>query len=152
MTQLFARIALVVLVGAFALSVSGKMADPVGFSYALEKLGAPSRWAWPLALGVLFVELLVGLGLLHPRTRRKSAAAAAVLLLIFAGVLIWLLVQGKSGADCACFGTMIRLRVGPWHVMENIALALLAGALARGAENRNEAPLARNDSGLSDLR
>jgi hypothetical protein len=82
--------------------------------------------------------------LLHPRTRRKSAAAAAVLLLVFAGVLIWLLAEGKSGADCACFGTMIRLRVGPWHVLENIALALLAGALALGAE-RSGAPPTRND-------
>ncbi len=126
MKPLFSRAAWVVLLMVFGLSVAGKVLDPAGFAFQLETLGIAMRWAWPLALGILFVELLISTGLLIRPYRRTAASAAAVLLLLFAAGLAWFLVQGKGGADCGCFGALLDSRVEPLRVAENVALSLLA--------------------------
>ena len=120
------RAAWAVIVLVFALSVIGKLAHPAAFAFQLEALGIAMRWAWPLALGILFLELTIAAGLLIRPYRRAAGGAAAVLLLTFAAGLAWFLVQGKGGADCGCFGALLERRVEPLRVAENLMLSLLA--------------------------
>lgn len=129
MNGLLSRVAWAVIVAVFGLSVIGKLADPAGFAFQLEALGIAMRWAWPLALGILFLELLIAAGLLIPPYRRAAAGAAAALLLSFAAGLAWFLLQGKGGADCGCFGALLDRRVEPLRVAENVMLSLLASCV-----------------------
>ena len=126
MKALFSRTAWVVTLAVFGLSAIGKLADPAGFAFQLEALGIAMRWAWPLALAILFLELLIAAGLLIRPYRRTAAGAAAVLLLSFAAGLAWFLIQGKGGADCGCFGALLDRRVEPLRVAENLLLSMLA--------------------------
>jgi hypothetical protein len=126
MNRLVSRAAWIVLVVVFGASVAGKLSDPAGFAFQLEALGIAMRWAWPLALGILFVELVIATGLLIRPWRRAAAGAAAILLLTFAAGLAWFLTEGKGGVDCGCFGALLDRRVEPLRVAENVLLSLVA--------------------------
>ncbi|HEX7136518.1 MAG TPA: MauE/DoxX family redox-associated membrane protein [Vicinamibacterales bacterium] len=134
-----ARAGWVILLAVFVLSAVGKIEDPAAFAFQLEALGIASPWAWPAALGVLFAELFIAIGLLSRRSRRTAAGAAGLLLLTFAVALTWFIVQGKAGAGCGCFGPLLQGKVGPLHVAEVVALSVLAflcagyGGFARGS-------------------
>lgn len=132
MKRFFLRAGWGILLAVFTLGLIGKLADPAGFAFQLEDLGVPGAWAWPLALAILFVELLIASGLVLRPYRRRAAAAAGLLLLAFAAALAWLVMRGNAGAECGCFGTLISLRIEPVRVFENVALALLAAGVAFG--------------------
>lgn len=63
----------------------------------------PDLWLLPLALGLPWFEILLGLGLLLPWTTRWAAAATALLMVLFIGVLWWALANDIV-VSCGCFG------------------------------------------------
>jgi hypothetical protein len=124
--RIAARAGWIVLLAVFVLSAAGKIADPAAFALQIEALGVPGSWAWSAALGLLFVELSIAIGLLFRRSRRPAAGVAGLLLLAFAVALTWAIVQGKAGADCGCFGSLLEMKVGALRIAEDVVLSLLA--------------------------
>lgn len=57
-----------------------------------------------------------------------AAYLAAGMLALFALVLVGVILQGRTGAPCACFGA--RSVVGWWAVVRNLTLAAAFAALA----------------------
>src|SRR5438309_2092113 len=97
-----------------------KLAAPRASRSALSTFGlrrAGARWTlWSLLIG-LEVALAGGVA----AGWDAAAYAAAGLQLVFAGVLAALLLAGRAGAPCGCFGARSRVR---WHAVgRNLALA-----------------------------
>lgn len=95
------------------------------FAYVLQRHALfPSVMAWPVAVGVVGAEVLVGLWLLSHRRGSTAGRCALVLLLMFTlylAIAIWH--QGK--AACNCFGTLQPTSVG-WAIARNTGLMLLS--------------------------
>jgi uncharacterized membrane protein YphA (DoxX/SURF4 family) len=63
----------------------------------------PLAWVGLFAAALPWLEILVGLLLLVPRTARAGAWCAAALLIVFLAALTWAWSQGFV-VDCGCFG------------------------------------------------
>lgn len=106
----------VVLVASGAL----KLAHP-GWPAQAADLGVP-RW---LARLVPAVELGLGAVLAVGLALPASAWAAAGLLVAFTALLARTLAQGRRPV-CACFGRWSRRPIGPWSLVRNAVLLVLA--------------------------
>ena len=96
----------VVLGVAFVWAAASKLRDPLAFATAVESyqvVGAD--WARWVALGLPWLELWAGLGLLFPGVRRGSAWVIGLLLLCFMGLHLSAWLRGLE-VDCGCFGSM----------------------------------------------
>ena len=84
-------------------------------------------WAWPVAIGVITLELIAALLLLWPRTVRAGAALAAFLLLGFAGYALYYtqILHGEA-LECGCFGGIIASQLGVSTALRNLLLLLPA--------------------------
>ena len=97
-----------------------KAVDEAGVRAALATYGIRSRAAWAALVAVeLVLAVGVGAGL------DAAAYAAAALMAVFCAAQAWLLMSGRGGAPCACFGA--RGRVSSRSVGRT---ALLAAAFA----------------------
>jgi len=65
----------------------------------------PSAWVTPLALGLPYVEMWVGLFVLTGFYTRRAALAAAALFILFVLTLASARVRGIDLASCGCFGS-----------------------------------------------
>ncbi|MCU1345821.1 MAG: hypothetical protein JWL70_2087 [Acidimicrobiia bacterium] len=84
-------------------------------------LGAPS-WAVPL---VAPLELIVGASLMAHVGYPVAPLLAALLLLAFSGLLAMNLAAGRR-PPCACFGSRSTRPIGPWSLVRNGVLLVLA--------------------------
>ncbi len=109
----------------------------------------PARWAERFALGLPVVELVLGGGLVLPRTRRWAALGS---LLLLSGFTVFLLKAWAMGyqESCGCFGESSHLTAAEarWiyglSVLRNCGLLILATLAFRRKPARGgpaEAPL-----------
>jgi uncharacterized membrane protein YphA (DoxX/SURF4 family) len=97
-----------ILAGLFLLSSYGKLVDIERYSVdAVYNFGILPFWlARPFGLGMPFIELLCGLGLLFGVLTRLSALGISLMSLSFFIAKAIVLSQGRS-IECGCFGAII---------------------------------------------
>ena len=106
------------IVKAFAANV-GELLAASGFNYA--------RWMWPVAVGVIVLEVITAALLLIPRTVRIGALIAALLLVGFAGyALYYVYVLHGEPLECGCFGKILASQLGVKTTLRNLALLVPA--------------------------
>ena len=106
------------IVKAFATNV-GELLAASGFNYA--------RWMWPVAVGVIVLEVITAALLLVPRTVRIGALIAALLLVGFAGyALYYVYVLHGEPLECGCFGKILASQLGVKTTLRNLALLVPA--------------------------
>ena len=106
------------IVKAFAGNV-GELLAASGFNYW--------RWMWPVALGVIALELITAALLIIPRTVRTGALIAALLLVGFAGyALYYVYVLHGEPLECGCFGGIIASQLGVKTTLRNLVLLVPA--------------------------
>ena len=106
------------IVKAFATNV-GELLAASGFNYA--------RWRWPVAVGVIVLEVITAALLLVPRTVRIGALIAALLLVGFAGyALYYVYVLHGEPLECGCFGKILASQLGVKTTLRNLALLVPA--------------------------
>jgi hypothetical protein len=84
-------------------------------------MGTPG-WLVPV---VPWVELLLGALLVSQLLRPVVAGVAALVLLVFTLRILQLLAEGDR-PPCACFGSWSSRPLGPWHVVRNVTLIVVA--------------------------
>lgn len=104
------------IIRAFAGNV-GELLSSSGFNSA--------RWMWPVAIGVVVLEVITAALLLIPRTVRVGALIAAFLLIGFAGyALYYVYVLHGEPLECGCFGGIIASQLGVKTALRNLALLI----------------------------
>lgn len=93
------------ILGAFFV-VTGllKLPEPIPFLNSIRNfhlIGDP--WAGLLAMGLPWLEIFCGLGVIFRKLYAGSLVITAGSLLVFTGVLVWAWSQGLD-VDCGCFG------------------------------------------------
>lgn len=92
----------------------------------------PAPFVAPLAIALPYVEILLGAYLAAGLFARLCALVASAQFVIFAGAVASLVIR-RIPADCGCFGSSIPTPPSWSHVLADVALALLAACVARGA-------------------
>jgi len=134
LTVLIARL---VIAGMFIRAALPKIEAPVEFASAVQgfQLIGPALSAW-VAIGLPWLELVIGLGLLVPYIRRTSGSLIIALLLLFIGLHTSAWARGLD-ISCGCFGTESGESSGYlWLILRNSAL-LLATVLVLKRDFRN---------------
>jgi hypothetical protein len=121
------------IVSAFAANV-GELLTSSGFNH--------TRWMWPVAVGVIVLEVITAVLLLLPRTVRLGGLAAALLLAGFAGYALYYvyLLHGEP-LECGCFGGIIASQLGVKTALRNLALLVPAFIVIFGYRRRNHATI-----------
>jgi hypothetical protein len=88
----------------------------------------PERWAVPVAVAVMLVELIAVALLVRNRTARAGGLWAAALLLGFAGYALYYRfgLHNTEGLECGCFGGIIGSQLGVQTALRNLALLVPA--------------------------
>lgn len=131
-TLLLAR---VLVGGLFLLAAKGKFANPKVFALSINSFGlVPGSWAPPLAFGMLWTEIVIGICLVVGLFTRSAALISAGLLTVFLGALGWA-VLNKMDIDCGCFGALFGdNKVGWMSLLRNVGLiSVSAWVLWKGA-------------------
>lgn len=93
-----------VVSAAFIMAALPKIQDPVAFAVSVEGFrvvtGDLASW---VALGLPWLELVIGFGLLIPQIRRGSALMISLLLIVFIGLHASAWMRGLN-ISCGCYG------------------------------------------------
>jgi hypothetical protein len=131
---LFTAGAKLAIIKAFAGNV-GELLSSSGFN--------PIRWMWPVAIGVVVLEVITAALLLIPRTVRLGALFAAFLLIGFAGyALYYVYVLHGEPLECGCFGGIIASQLGVKTALRNLALLIPTLLIVFGYRRRTQAAIA----------
>ncbi len=97
-------IARLVVAGLFVRAALPKIEAPVEFATSVQgfQVVGPTLSAW-VSIGLPWLELIVGIGLLVPAIRRLSGCWIAMLLLLFIGLHASAWARGLD-ISCGCFG------------------------------------------------
>ncbi|MEP6568404.1 MAG: MauE/DoxX family redox-associated membrane protein [Acidobacteriota bacterium] len=128
------------IVKGFAANV-GELLAASGFNYA--------RWMWPVAVGVIVLELIAAALLLISRTVRIGALIAASMLIGFAGyALYYVYVLHGEPLECGCFGGIIASQLGVKTTLRNLVLLVPALLVLIGYRRSPQRTIAadRNDA------
>lgn len=107
-----------------------KLADPASFAGQIAGFElVPLLLVTPTAILLPGVELVAGLAVLVPRTRRSAALLLASLLSVFIVAALSVIARGLD-VPCGCFGSGTRM-VGWTLVAEDLAFLMVAGWLLR---------------------
>ena len=130
------------IVKAFAGNV-GELLAASGFNYA--------RWMWPVAVGVIVLEVITAALLLIPRTVRIGALIAALLLIGFAGyALYYVYVLHGEPLECGCFGGIIASQLGVKTTLRNLVLLVPALLVLFGYRRlRRTTAVAESDNAIA---
>ncbi|MDQ8208499.1 MauE/DoxX family redox-associated membrane protein [Coraliomargarita sp. SDUM461003] len=117
-------IARLVLSAVFLLAAFPKIQDPVAFTASIEgfRVVGNNAATW-IALGLPWLELVTGLGLLIPQIRRASAMIIALLLITFIALHASAWIRDLD-INCGCFGVN-EAHEAPnylWLILRNVAL------------------------------
>jgi peroxiredoxin len=129
-----AVLARVALASVFGLAGAAKLVDGTAAAGAATELGAPARASRTIVVALAAVELALAALLVVPATTRPAAAGAAFLALALAAVVGVALALGRR-PECRCFGSLSAGPIGPQTLARNLALAVVAAALAAWAES-----------------
>ncbi len=122
------------IVTAFAANV-GELLSASGFNH--------TRWMWPIAVGVIVLEVITAALLLIPRTVRAGALAAALLLIGFAGyALYYVYILHGEPLECGCFGGIIASQLGVKTALRNLALLVPTLLVVFGYRRRGQSTVA----------
>ena len=130
---LLVLLARLLLAAVFVLSALPKLQDPGAFAAAVANyrvIGAELS-AW-VALGLPWLELVLGVGILLPPIRRSSSVLLLLLLLLFIGLHASAWARGLE-ISCGCFGSEGGAAASDyrWLILRNLGLALAAGLVLR---------------------
>ena len=145
-------VARLLLAGVFAVAAIGKLTRRSSTGNSLVAFGIPPRFARSAGITLPLTELLLASALLLPFTAWAGAAGALALLVLFDVVIAVTLAHGRK-PDCHCFGGLRAHPVGPFTLVRNAVLAVLAGLIVvqgPGAVMRGE--LLRPFAWLTPLR
>jgi uncharacterized membrane protein YphA (DoxX/SURF4 family) len=121
-----------VLAGVFLVSAVGKAASPHSFSQFVSSL---SFLVWIngtlLLVGVIILEVSLGLLLLFPQTGRVGAMGSLAALVLFTGMLMHSLLT-EVNLECGCFGEIVSGVPVEIDIIRNLVLALLSGLVIDG--------------------
>jgi len=135
------RAILLLLALIFLFSGIDKLAHYEGFVNALRNyIVVPRGWAPYLAVPVIAVELLIGIGLFVRLWRRQAALTAAVMMAVFTAALGLNRLLGGRGI-CGCWFTITLARGDGMHVAQNLIMLGLALALWWSWRTEEEAVL-----------
>lgn len=130
---LFTAGAKLFVISAFATNV-GELLSASGFNY--------TRWMWPVAIGVIVLEVITAVLLLLPRTVRLGGLAAALLLTGFAGyALYYVYALHGEPLECGCFGGIIASQLGVKTALRNLALLIPTFVVIFGYRRRIHATM-----------
>lgn len=97
----------------------GELLSSMQFNY--------ERWMWPVTIGVISIEIIIGLFLLVPRTVRLGALLSAVLLIGFSAfALYYVYIFHGEALECGCFGKLIGSQLGVKTALRNLGLLVPA--------------------------
>jgi len=97
----------------------GELLSSMQFNY--------ERWMWPVTIGVISIEIIVGLFLLFPRTVRLGALLSAALLIGFSAfALYYVYIFHGEALECGCFGKLIGSQLGVKTALRNLGLLVPA--------------------------
>ena len=133
------------LAALFLFTAGAKLSIVSAFAANVRELLASSgvnhtRWMWPVAIGVIVLEVITAALLLIPRTVRVGGVAAALLLAGFAGyALYYVYVLHGEPLECGCFGGIIASQLGVKTALRNLALLIPTFIVIFGYRRRNHA-------------
>ena len=123
----------------FVFSSVDKVFHYQGFVNALSDYVLVPRGAAPLlAVPVIVVELMIGLGLLVRPWRQAAALTAAVTLALFTAAIGFNQAYGERGI-CGCWFTITLAKSTSMHLAQNLLLTALAVNLWWEERNRRRA-------------
>jgi uncharacterized membrane protein YphA (DoxX/SURF4 family) len=107
-----------------------KALDPAGFAIVIDKYRLlPYPVAAAIAVYLPWLEIVCGLGILWPRTRRGALALLLGLCLVFSGAIASAWIRGLD-ISCGCFGADETGRFPlVFSLTRSVSLALLCGWL-----------------------
>ena len=118
-----------VLAGVFIYAGVVKLLDPLQFADSVAGFAMlPAALVSPMALGLPVFEVICGLLMLAPQTRRVGALAITLATAMFIVALVSALARGLTLA-CGCFGAGAPSRPRMW-VESLLDVFLFTGALA----------------------
>lgn len=106
------------------------------FAFNMTNL-VPERWAMPLTLFVIALEVIAAVLLIIPRTARLGALLTALMLIGFAlyGLYYVYILKGEP-LECGCFGGIIGSQLGVKTALRNLLLLVPAAIVIFGARRR----------------
>ncbi|HJR09660.1 MAG TPA: MauE/DoxX family redox-associated membrane protein [Pyrinomonadaceae bacterium] len=106
------------------------------FTFNMTNL-VPERWALPLTIALISLELLAAALLIIPRTARAGASLTAAMLIGFALYgLYYVYVMKGEPLECGCFGGIIGSQLGVKTALRNLALLVPAALVIFGTPRR----------------
>lgn len=118
------------LAAVFAASAIGKLRSADRGRSAFDALRIPVRHPDAAAAALIIVEALVAVGLVAT-TGWVFVAVAGASLLLTASLLIAVARARRLGAteDCGCFGDWLPTAIGPWLIVRNALLTVIAASV-----------------------
>lgn len=109
----------------FLFAAFPKIEEPLVFAQSVNAYQLlPSSWSLWIALGLPWLELVAGLGILAPRLRRASGCIIVGLLALFIGLHLNAWTRGLD-ITCGCFGLHEDASVNYlWPILRNLALLI----------------------------
>lgn len=128
------------LVAVFAVAAVAKLRDREGTAGTLGEFGVPARLRAAGALALPLCELVAAGLLIAQPTARVGAVLALALLLVFVAAVSRSLARGEQ-PDCNCFGGVHSAPVSRLTLVRNLALAVVAAAVALAGPGESLAAL-----------
>jgi uncharacterized membrane protein YphA (DoxX/SURF4 family) len=123
------RAILLLLAVVFLFSGIDKLLHYNGFVNALRSyILVPRGWATYLAVPLIAIELMIGIGLFVRPWRRQAALTAAITMAVFTSALGLNRLLGGRGI-CGCWFTITLAGGGAMHIVQNLIMLGLALAL-----------------------
>ena len=121
------------LAGIFVSAGVTKLRAREAFSAVIENYRVLPDGLVPVTARALpVIELAAAIGLAFPATRSLASGVIALMLIAFALAMAINLRRGRHDIDCGCFIGLLRQKLSWPLVARNIALAIIAFALAAG--------------------
>jgi hypothetical protein len=112
-------------------AAGGKLLDLHGFVAVLAEYRlAPAALLMPMAVLVVALEIVAGIGLLARSWRRRAALAAGALAGVYGLALSVTLARGIQLSNCGCFGVYLARPLTLLSPLEDLALLSAAVLVA----------------------
>ena len=108
----------------FLISGFSKFLDPGAFAKQINLFDLYPWNAKPLAFYIIWLEIVLGLGLLVKPFKRPAMGLSIYLLIFFTGVLSITLIRGID-LNCGCFGAGKEQNISWLDIARNVALILM---------------------------
>jgi hypothetical protein len=105
----------------FIISGALKLPDLKGFFITVVKYNIlKGKLAKISAYSLPFIEILVGLAMIFKIYLLYSYSLALVLVIVSTGGVIYAYIKNNRLDNCGCYGTKIKIPIGPKKIIENL--------------------------------